>query len=114
MCYTMPAMKQISEQMRLVRTDQGLLHREMDGETFISTIDGSASFVLNQVGTLIWDLADGQHTIAEIASAICTRYGVAPETALQDTLELAEKLIERKLAAIIGAETNASDREKRA
>ncbi len=85
------------------RIDGAFLHRQIEGETFIAALDGGASFMLNPVGTLIWELADGQHALAEIASAVCDRCDVTPETALQDARELAEELLERGLVVEIAS-----------
>ncbi|MBN1891141.1 MAG: PqqD family protein [Thermoflexales bacterium] len=82
---------------RIKRIDGAFLHRQIEGETFIAALDGSASFMLNPVGSLIWELADGQHSLAQIAAVVCDRCEVTPEVALRDVRELAEELVERGL-----------------
>jgi hypothetical protein len=81
----------------LKRRDDAFLYRQIEGETFIAALDGGASFVLNPVGTLIWELADGRHNLAQIAAAVCDRCEVTLDVALQDARELAEELVERGL-----------------
>jgi hypothetical protein len=79
------------------RRDDAFVYRQIEGETFITALDGDASFVLNPVGSLIWELADGQNSLAQIASAVCDRCEVTLDVALQDARELAEELVERGL-----------------
>ena len=93
-------MSPISSQAYLKRATEGLLSNAIDYETIITKLDDGSSFVLNRLGTLIWNLMDGQRTIAEIALAVCEKYDVTPETALSDTIELAEGLLARQLVAI--------------
>jgi len=87
-----------------IKRSKDLLYRAIDDETVITTPNFTSekcnSFILNQVGTLIWEMADGQHSIAEMISAICVKYNVIPEVALQDTLELVNKLVERELVVV--------------
>ncbi|MCK9464126.1 MAG: PqqD family protein [Proteobacteria bacterium] len=41
-------------------------------------------FVLNEVGTLIWTLMDGQHTAAQMIEEIVARFEVSEEEAARD------------------------------
>lgn len=67
--------------------NKAVLWRELDGEAILLDPKQGCSYNLNQVGTLVWKMLDGQHTTAEIVKAICEAYEVEPERALQD-LEL--------------------------
>ena len=53
----------------------------------------STLFTLNELATLIWESADGHTPLDEIVDRICSQYDVDRETALRDTIELAEKLV---------------------
>ena len=52
-----------------------------------SFIDASQINVLNQVGSLIYELSDGQHSVADIASQLAARFDVSYAQAESDTLE---------------------------
>jgi Coenzyme PQQ synthesis protein D (PqqD) len=67
--------------------NKAVLWRELDGEAILLDPKQGCSYNLNQVGTLVWRMLDGQHTTADIVEAICEAYEVEPELALQD-LEL--------------------------
>lgn len=51
--------------------------------------------VLNEVGARIWELANGQRPVNEIAALICAEYEVDPEVAASDTLEFLADLESR-------------------
>lgn len=47
---------------------------------------------LNDVGTLIWELVDGTHTIDDIVREVLNEYDVTPEQAHADVMEFLENL----------------------
>ncbi len=69
-----------------------VLWRELDGEVILLDPKQGCSYNLNQVGTLIWKMLDGQHTTADIVEAICEAFEVEPELALQDLKLLLDEL----------------------
>jgi len=67
--------------------------REIAGETIIVPIRGQVGdlesiYNLNEVGSLIWGLIDGQTPTERIVDAVCEAFEVTPEIARKDTLEL--------------------------
>ena len=77
--------------------NEGLITRNIAGETLIVPVrsrvgDLDSIFTLNEVGVRIWSLADGQHNVAQMASAISQEYEVDEETAQQDVTELLQDL----------------------
>ena len=69
--------------------------RELDGEMVIMSARDSTLFSLNELGTIIWQAADGETTLQEIVERrICPEFEVEPEEALRD----AESFV-RELAA---------------
>ena len=44
-------------------------------------------FTLNDLGSTIWDLLDGERTVSQIAEVICESYEVTAEEAMRDLLE---------------------------
>ncbi len=68
----------------MLQRNTTVLWRELDGEAVLLNPAAGCSYNLNQVGTIIWKLLDGKHSIEEIATAICQSYEVEYEQALQD------------------------------
>jgi hypothetical protein len=59
--------------------------RVLDGEMMIMSAKDSTLFTLNPVGTVIWQAADGQTSLAEIVEhKVCVEFDVNPAEALQD------------------------------
>jgi hypothetical protein len=55
------------------------------GEMMIMSAVDSTFFTLNEVGTVIWQAADGQTPLSEIVAAkICAEFDVTPSDAQQD------------------------------
>lgn len=74
--------------------------RVIDGEAIIINLDSGIYYSLNEVGTAIWELADGNRTIREIAKAICDEYAVDHEEAEKDTLEVVNDLVGQGLVIV--------------
>ena len=68
----------------MVQRNPSILWRELDGEAVLLSPSAGSSYNLNQVGTFIWKLLDGQHSTEDIAIALCQDYEVEYEQALQD------------------------------
>jgi hypothetical protein len=69
--------------------------RELDGEMMIMSARDSTLFNLNEVGTMIWQAADGATSLEEIvAQKICREYEVEPAEALQDAEAFVRELAE--------------------
>jgi len=68
----------------MLQRKQAILWRELDGEAVLLSPVAGCSYSLNQVGTFIWKLLDGQHTPGDIATALCEVYEVEYEQAAQD------------------------------
>jgi hypothetical protein len=75
--------------------------RKFDGEMMIMSCRDSTLFILDEMGTTIWESANGLVTLAEIvASKICTDFDVQYERALLDAEAFAEALAERGIVLI--------------
>jgi len=68
--------------------------RVIEGEAVIVVPEEDIVKVLNDVGSRIWELADGTRTVNEIGVLIHEEYEVSLEQAEQDTREFVEELIE--------------------
>ena len=69
--------------------------RVLDGEMMIMSARDSTLFNLNEVGTMIWQAADGATTIEDIVvKKICLEYEVEPAEALKDADAFVRELAE--------------------
>jgi coenzyme PQQ synthesis protein D (PqqD) len=76
-----------------IARSERLAARKLLDETVILRPDDSGLYVLNELGTVIWDAADGATTLATIVErAICPQFDVDAATALQDATEFVERL----------------------
>jgi Coenzyme PQQ synthesis protein D (PqqD) len=63
------------------------------GEMMIMSAVDSTFFTLNEVGTVIWQAADGQTPLSQIVSQkICTEFDVSPEEAARDAHQFVTEL----------------------
>jgi len=78
---------------KYILRSKAIAARILGDETIIMSATDSTLFNLSEVGTLIWQAADGQTPLSEIVtSKICEEFDVAPETAYEDALAFVEKL----------------------
>ncbi|MGE4158868.1 MAG: PqqD family protein [Planctomycetota bacterium] len=56
--------------------------------------------VLNESGSYLWTLLDGQRGIPELAAALSERYGLPPEVALTDASAFVASLKERGMVKV--------------
>jgi hypothetical protein len=69
--------------------------RVLDGEMIIMSARDSTLFSLNELGTIIWQGADGATSLEEIvAQKICPEYDVEPAEALEDAESFVRELAE--------------------
>lgn len=71
--------------------------RTLEGETVLLNLSTEEYFSLNDVGSLVWDLADGQRTIADITQVIVAEYDAERAEVLDDMLALLDELADAGL-----------------
>ncbi len=71
--------------------------RQLDGEAVVVLPEQGEVKVLNEVGALIWSLADGRHSVRQIAAAVAEAYEVTLDEAAADTLEFLVELQRKKI-----------------
>jgi hypothetical protein len=76
----------------MLKRNDAILWRELDGEAVLLDSRAGCSYNLNQVGTMIWKMLDGTHEVADIVAAICASYEVEAEQALHDVQQLLDEL----------------------
>ena len=76
----------------LPRQAPNVVSRQIDDEAvLVHPLQGKVR-VLNAVGARVWELADGQRTVAEIAQTITTEYDVELPRAQADVLAFCDDL----------------------
>jgi hypothetical protein len=79
--------------------------RRIAGETILVPVTGNvadldAVYTLNEVGSFIWHLIDGERSAQALAEAVCAEYDVAPERAALDVDELLTTLEAKGMARV--------------
>jgi len=76
--------------------------RLFSGEAVVITPAENTVRMFNPVGSRIWELMDGQHSVGQIIATLIDEFDVAPERAQQTTLDFFAMLEEKELVAWIG------------
>jgi hypothetical protein len=74
--------------------------RLIDGEAVIITPSDSTMHSLNESGTRIWELINGNRTLGEVAEAVQVEFDVDADRARKDTLWFVECLAKKGLVEI--------------
>ena len=75
--------------------------RELDGEMMIMSTRDSTLFNLNELGTIIWQAADGSTSLEDIvAQRVCLEYEVEPAEALKDAENFVRELAEHGILVL--------------
>ena len=74
--------------------------RVYDGRAVIITPEDSRLHTLNEVGTLVWEVADGRTPIREIVVRVCREFDVTAERATADVETFVAELVGRGLLTI--------------
>jgi len=66
--------------------------RMLGGEMMIMSPTDASLFNLNDVGSAIWNAADGRTSLDEIVARLCDEFEVTPEAARHDAETFVEEL----------------------
>ena len=80
--------------------DPNIVTRLIAGELILVPIRNQVAdmefiYTLNETGSRIWELLDGQHSLAEIHQQMVDEYEIDPAQAEQDLQDLVESLLEQ-------------------
>ncbi len=67
--------------------------RVMGDQALVVLADSGEVNVFNPVGTRIWELIDGKHSLQEIVDAIVSEYEVERNQATEDVVEFVGELV---------------------
>ena len=88
----MTAATAIAEQT-IVRQAERTAARVVDGRAVVIVIDDRKVHALSEVGTRIWELAEGGRSVGAIADAITTEFEIDRATALRDARGFLAELV---------------------
>lgn len=74
--------------------------RVIDGEAVVILAEDSEINVLNPIGSRIFELADGRHTLADIVQVILNEYAVTEERARQDVVDFVNSLVAQRVLVL--------------
>lgn len=66
--------------------------RVIDGKAVIVVIDRQELHTLNEVGTMVWELAAEERSVAEVVEQVVGEFEVGEEQALQDVTAFVREL----------------------
>jgi hypothetical protein len=76
-----------------VARGERLAARRVAGEMVILSADDSSLYVLNELGTLLWEAADGATRLDDIVDrVVCGDFDIDRETGLRDAREFLQQL----------------------
>lgn len=84
--------------------------RIYDGEAVVVSADDSSLHMLNPVGTVIWDAADGGADLDALVARVRREFEVEPERARRDVADFVDRLVERGLITSLERPLSAADR----
>jgi hypothetical protein len=85
----------------VVARRDGLVQAEIDGEVAMTSIDDGTCYVLNQVGSRIWNLLEEPTQIGVLCATLLGEFKVDPEVCERQVLDLLEELRSKGLIATL-------------
>jgi Coenzyme PQQ synthesis protein D (PqqD) len=85
---------------KFISRGPALAYRMLGGETIVMSAGDSTLFSLDEVASLIWQLADGRTPLTAIVDRICQEYDVDHATARNDAEEFIAVLASRGLLTV--------------
>jgi hypothetical protein len=87
--------------------DPNVVSRGIAGEQILVPVrkkaaDMAAVYVLNEVGARIWELVDGQRSLADIRTVLLQEYVAQPERIESDVVEIVVQLEELGMLRAVG------------
>jgi hypothetical protein len=88
------------------RRSESIVYRQIGTEAVLVPIRGNAAdlesiYTLNEVGHRIWDLLDGNKTVAQLCAAVAAEFEVEPTQARKDVVEFLGELLALKVVEVV-------------
>jgi Coenzyme PQQ synthesis protein D (PqqD) len=85
---------------RTVRLAEGVVFRELDGETVILNLETGTYFGLDRIGTRIWQLCQEHGRLRAVHQSMQAEYDVTAEELAADLIELVDELLAKGLVIV--------------
>jgi hypothetical protein len=82
---------------RIPTVTNGIIWRQLDNNAVIVSPQSGEVRVLNNVGTVIWQMLTEQYSVSDIVDHLANNYQVTPVQARQDVILFLQELNERGL-----------------
>jgi len=69
----------------------------LDGEAVLLNWQDGRYYTLNPMGSKVWELLDGEGSLAKTIAGVCDRFDVSPETARRDVVQLIREMLKAGL-----------------
>lgn len=79
------------------KRSDNILVQQVDGTTVLLSVEGGEYYALDEIGSRVWELCDGSHSVGAIIERICAEYEAPPEMVQADVLELLGELTVEKI-----------------
>jgi hypothetical protein len=71
--------------------------QRVDGQAILLHVDTGRYYSLDEVSGQIWDLCDGNHSVAAITAEVCREYEAPADAVERDVLAFLMKMAEERL-----------------
>ncbi len=88
-------------QQQVLRKAQDTPWNVIDEEAVVLNLDSGHYYILNETGCRIWELLDGENTVADIATQISQEYDVTNKTVTSDITKILAELLGEKLVEVV-------------
>lgn len=85
---------------RYPHRDPESVGRILDGEAVVVTPSDSQMHTMNEVGTWLWEKADGSRTVKEIVQELISEFDVEEAVAIEDIRNFIELLMEKGIVRL--------------
>jgi pyrroloquinoline quinone biosynthesis protein D len=87
----------VSELAARLRRQDGVLAQEAEGRTVLLRLDDGSYYALDEVGAMIWELCDGERSVADVIARLCAEFDAAETTVTVDVVEFVDELRRERL-----------------
>lgn len=79
------------------RNESLLSPSDKSGGLVLLNLDDGQYYALDEVGSRVWELCDGGHSLGDIVTALCSEFDAPEAEIAADVQELIQELVDEKL-----------------
>jgi hypothetical protein len=87
-----------------LRRQEGILAQESHGQTVLLRLADGAYYAIDEVGAMIWNRCDGEHTVSDLITELSAEFDAGPDVIRADVLEFVSELRRERLLVVDAAE----------